>query len=72
MYLTAHCRLQIDARKSGPALSHGGVCEILFRPPKKVSLEEETSLVNGTAASLVEEAVGKRQPPNDALKQVVG
>ena len=39
---------------------------------KKVSLEEEASLTSGTAATLVQEAVGRRQPPNDALKQVVG
>ena len=37
-----------------------------------MSLEEEASLTSGTAASLVQEAVGRRQPPNDALKQVGG
>ena len=42
-----------------------------FRP-LKVNLEEEASMTSGTAASLVQEAVGQRQPPNDALKQVGG
>ena len=36
-----------------------------------MSLEEGASLIGGTAASLVQEAVGDRQAPNDAIKQVV-
>ena len=37
----------------------------------KVSLEENTPLSGGTAASLVQEAVGDLQAPNDAIKQVI-
>ena len=36
-----------------------------------MSLEEGASLIGGTAASLVQEAVGDRQAPNDAIKQVI-
>ena len=34
-------------------------------------MEESASLNGGTAASLVQEAVGGRQAPDDAIKQVV-
>ena len=42
---------------------------ILFTD-KKVSMEEGDSLVGGTAASLVQEAVGGGQAADDAIKQV--
>ena len=69
--------------KARPGGEKGGVCqgassgefrEIPYRiyfQTKKVSLEEGASLIGGTAASLVQEAVGDRQAPNDAIKQVV-
>jgi len=43
--------------------------EAYARVRRLVSLEEEASLTSSTAATLVQEAVGKRQQPNDALKQ---
>jgi len=45
--------------------------EVYARVRQLVSLEENTPLSGGTAASLVQEAVGDRQAPNDAIKQVI-
>ena len=67
--------------KARPGGEKGGVCQgassgefrerpyRLYFQTKKVSLEG-ASLIGGTAASLVQEAVGDWQAPNDAIKQV--